>query len=282
MIRMHRILCSTGALLGRANGRDFTLLNQLDPRLDCDGYELMIYQDWYGKLPALLSFLEAAQLPIPSVHCEKDIGKNLGLGGEEATAEAFANFELNCRIAEAAGAEKLVLHLWSGQVSDRHIERNLGAYRQLETTAREHGLLLTVENVVCNRQDPMTHMRTLAQRYPEVRFTLDTKNAAFHGQMDALYAPENEWLRQRIAHWHVNDYRGGYMEWDKFLGAVSPVGKGRIDFEPFFAYLRSEGCTGDLTVEATAFDQTGVIDLEMLNGQFRLLREQLAQGGILE
>ncbi len=272
---MQRILCSTGALLGRPNGRDFTLLETLNPQLCCDGFELMVYQDWYNRLEELLTFLEKAKLNIPSVHCEKDIGKKLGLGGDELTAQAFSDFIVNCQIANAAGAEKLVLHLWSGLVSDQHIENNLSAYAALAEAARQHGLLLTIENVVCNQQDPMTHLRTLSERYPEVRFTFDTKNAAFHGQLDALYAPENQWLRQRIAHWHVNDYGGGCMEWDRFLGPVSPVGTGRIDFEPFFALLRQTDAAAHLTVEATAFDQSGVIDVNMLNGQFALLRERL-------
>jgi sugar phosphate isomerase/epimerase len=269
------ILCSTGALLGRANGRDFTLLETFAPQLNCDGYELMIYQDWYRRLSELLAFLHKAGLNIPSVHCEKDIGKNLGLGGKEETAEAFAHFDLNCRIARAAGAKKLVLHLWSGVISDQHIENNLNAYAALEKTARDNGLLLTIENVVCNQRDPMTHLHTLSQRYPEVRFTFDTKNAAFHSQLEALYAPENEWLRQRIAHWHVNDYAGGHMEWDRFLGPVKPIGKGSIDFAPFFRYLKENGSGCDLTVEATAFDQTGANDISMLNGQFALIRERL-------
>ena len=39
---MNRILCSTGALIGRPNGRDYTLLNECAKRLDCDGFEFMI------------------------------------------------------------------------------------------------------------------------------------------------------------------------------------------------------------------------------------------------
>ncbi len=272
---MPRILCSTGALLGRANGRDFTLLDSLTPQLCCDGYELMIYQDWYRRQEELLAYLAKAKLTIPAVHCEKDIGKKLGLGGDELLAEAMGDFETNCRIAEAAGAEKLVLHLWSGLVSDQHIENNLSAFPALTAMAKAHGLVLTVENVVCNRQDPMTHLKTLAERFPEVCFTFDTKNAAFHSQLDMLYAPQNDWLRPHIAHYHVNDYAGGYMEWDRFLGPVRPIGKGNIDFAPFFAFVRQSGYTGDCTVEATAFDQTGVNDTEMLNGQFAILRSHL-------
>ena len=62
------ILCSTGALLGRPNGRDFRLLETLTPKLRCDGYELMIYQDWYDQAEDLYAFLSKIQLTIPVVH----------------------------------------------------------------------------------------------------------------------------------------------------------------------------------------------------------------------
>jgi len=274
-IRMHQILCSTGALLGRANGRDFRLLETFAPRLRCDGFELMIYQDWYGRLDELLLFVEKAGLNIPVVHCQKDIGMELAYGEEERTAKAFGDFVLNCRIAAAAGAGKLVLHLWSGLISDQRIHNNLAAYEQLCRIAGEHGLVLTIENVVCNQQDPMTHMKALAQLHPDVRFTFDTKNAAFHSQLDELYQPENQWLRERIAHLHVNDYNGGHMEWDRLLGRVLPMGMGRIDFAPFFAFVKESGYRGDMTIEATAFDQTGVVDVDMLNGQFAAVADRL-------
>ena len=39
---MHQILCSTGALIGRPNGRDYRLLKQFCPQLECDGFEFML------------------------------------------------------------------------------------------------------------------------------------------------------------------------------------------------------------------------------------------------
>ncbi len=271
---MSRILCSTGALLGRANGRDFRLLEMLAPQLHCDGFELMIYRDWYSREAELLTFLDHAGLTIPVVHCQKDIGADLAHGEAELTARAFADFALNCRIARRAGAEKLVLHLWSGFISDQHIENNLAAYPELYRIATGHGLLLTIENVVCNQQDPMTHLHTLLSRHPDAQITFDTKNAAFHSQLDALYLPDNSWLQTAVAHYHLNDYDGGHMEWDRLLGRVKPIGTGRIDFGPLFAHIRQSGYTGDFTVEATAFDENGAVDVEMLEGQFRRLRER--------
>ena len=40
---MREILCSTGAIIGRPNGRNYRLLEDLAKQLQCDGFELMMY-----------------------------------------------------------------------------------------------------------------------------------------------------------------------------------------------------------------------------------------------
>ena len=40
---MSKILCSTGALIGRPNNRDYTLIKEFAPRLECDGFEFMMF-----------------------------------------------------------------------------------------------------------------------------------------------------------------------------------------------------------------------------------------------
>lgn len=47
---MNEILCSTGALLGRPNGRDYRQLDRMAERLTCDGFEFMIYGSWYPEI----------------------------------------------------------------------------------------------------------------------------------------------------------------------------------------------------------------------------------------
>ena len=59
---MHRILCSTGALIGIPNGRDFRLLSGCAENLRCDGYEFMMYASWYPEWEALVDFLRALPL----------------------------------------------------------------------------------------------------------------------------------------------------------------------------------------------------------------------------
>ena len=273
---MSRILCSTGAIITRKNNRDYTLLPAIVPRMHCDGVEFMMYESWYrspagdeGHIETLKKTL--ADFNVPVFHMIKHIGEYVSLGN---MAEAVALFRADCGLAAAIHAELLVLHLWSGQASDQHIERNIAAYPELRAIAEEYGLLLTVENVLCNTRDPMTHLRALAEAYPDIAFTWDTKMAAFHSQEEALYQPENAWLWPHIRHFHVNDYAGGHMDWPNL--SVKQLGQGRIDFDKFFAFVRGMGYTGDFTCEATAVNDDGSIRYAEMNHSLEHIAKEVA------
>ena len=272
---MPQILCSTGALIGRPNGRDYRLLKQFCPQLDCDGFEFILYTTWYDQLEALTAFLQSLRLNIPVMHCEKTLAEHITIGGEEELREALRLFEINCATANAVGAEKLVLHLWNGPISDSCFENNLKAYPVLRETAEKHGLMLLIENVVC-RRDPMSHWEELYRHYPDIQFVFDTKMADFHRQLDLLYAPEYAWLWQEnhIRHYHANDYAGGYMDWNNLK--VLTMGKGHIDFDRFFRFVRQTGYDGSFTFEGNGFDQTGHVDINSLNRQFERARDYLS------
>ncbi len=271
------ILCSTGALIGRPNNRDYTLLKDLAPKLSCDGFELMIYPDWYPNPDKLIDFTREIGLNIPVIHCEKKIGELLASGSSEDLKTAMNDFRLNCEIARGVGAKKLVLHLWNGLVSDSHIENNISGYKYLREISDEFGLELLVENVVCNVSDPMSRLHELHENYPDAGFVFDTKMAAFHCQEELLYDDSNSWLQDNIRHYHVNDYGGGYKDWTNLK--VLPVGKGRVDFGKFFSYIRRKNHQSfTFTVEATAFDKTGVVHTTILNSTFDRIRKYLSEG----
>lgn len=273
---MSQILCSTGALIGRPNNRDYTLLKGLAGKLECDGFEFMMYESWYDQVDRLVAVLKEFSLHIPVMHCEKHIGEAISSGGRENIEEAFRRYRINCDIAEKLGAGKLVIHLWDGITSDSHFENNLEAFGELRKIAESRGIDLLVENVVCNCENPMKHWCELAERYPEVHFIFDTKMAAFHEQLELLYREEYAWLWKNghIRHFHVNDYGGGYMEWSKLR--TLPIGAGHIDFAEFFDFIRRTGYDDTFTVEATAFSSDGIVDTEMLNRCFQGIRGYLA------
>ena len=160
---MHgKILCSTGAFIGRPNGRNHKLLREFAGRLACDGFEFMMYDSWYEKEEEILSELTELRLCIPVMHCEKHIGEALSKNGEGDWKTAFRLFEINCRMARQLGAEKLVIHLWDGEFSDRNFANNRKALGELMPIAAAYGLDILVENVVCNVENPMKHWTELA------------------------------------------------------------------------------------------------------------------------
>jgi len=271
---MNNILCSTGAIIGWSNRRDFTLLEQITPRLSCDGYEFMMYGTWYDQLDPLRRFMDGFSAPIPVFHCDKEVGDRISRNEPGDLDWAMEHYAVNCTLAREFGARKLVLHLWGGLASDRDADFNYAQYPPLRRMAEENDLLLTVENVVCNHSTPMDHLLALTRRYPDISFTFDTKMAHFHRQLERLYTNEALPLLPRIAHFHLNDYGGGYKEWAN-LRTLHP-GRGSADFPGFFAWLRKAGYTGDFTVEATSFGEDGRVDFAALNHSFSLIRSQLA------
>ncbi len=273
---MNRILCSVGAVVGRPNGRNIALLNECRERLTCDGFEFMMYSTWHEQLDQVRAFMQAFPAPVPVFHAEKGIGEMVSRNEPGDTEEALNKFRINCALAKDIGAETLVLHLWSGVHSDKDIEHNFAVYEMLRRISDEYGLVLTVENVVCSHQDPMTHMKRLMEICPDVSFTFDTKMAQFHGQMEQLYLTENEDIFRHVRHMHINDYAGGYMEW-KSLRTLH-MGEGKVEYDPLFRFIREKGYDGDFTIEATSFGIDGIIDFEALNRDFARLRGYLGRG----
>ncbi len=272
---MIKILCSTGALIGRPNGRNYKLLESLSKQLTCDGFEFMMYDSWYSEVNTLKKYLQELNLYIPVVHCEKSIGEIISKGGVENFQEAFSKFETNCNLAQDIGAEKIVIHLWNGITSDQYFRNNLNAYAHLKEISYAHHLDLLVENVVCNQEDPMKHWCELTQKYPDIHFVFDTKMAAFHQQLDLLYQKEYDWLwkENHICHYHTNDYSGGYKDWKNLR--TLPIGKGNVDWNKFFEFITTTGYDKTFTIESTAFNSEGIVDIQMLNEQVEYIRKKL-------
>ena len=270
---MAQILCSTGALIGRPNGRDYRLLKGILPKLHCDGIEFMMYSTWYDEVDKLVAFLKAMQLNIPVVHCQKSIGEMVSKGDDDNLSEAFRRFEIDCGIARSLGARKLVLHLWGGIASDSDFQNNIMAYPRFRTISENYGMNLLIENIVCNHQDPMSRWLELIKIYPDINLIFDTKMAAFHNQLDEIYKPENQFLNDRICHYHVNDYAGGYMDWANLR--ILSIGSGNVDFVRFFEHIKQIGYSDTFTVESTAFDSQGIVNIEMLNSQFEYIRNNI-------
>ena len=268
------VLCSTGALIGRPNGRNPRLLGDFVKQLTGDGLEMMMYSTWYDNVEEVTDYVRSLGLHIPVFHCQKTVGEEASKG-DFALAES--QVEINAKMAEALGATKMVFHLWNGQISDFFIDNNLKAYGTLRKISADHGVDLLVENVVCFNADPMLYWRKLADMYEEPHFIFDTKMAAFHGQLQEYYDGDASWAWKEglVKHYHVNDYAGGIKDWTALK--TLPIGAGHIDFEEFFRFVKGTGYDGTFTLESTAFGKDGVVDFDMLNRQVAYIREQMKQ-----
>ena len=266
---MHRILCSTGALIGRPNGRDYRLMKEADEKLDCDGFELMMYEDWHGKFDEIEDFVKTLTKPIPAFHAEKNIGEFISRD-DGHNEEAIRLFEANCELARRVNAEKVVLHLWNGEYSDRNFPHNLEFYPIVRDIAKKYDLVLAVENVVCNTGSPTDHLIELMNAYPDICFTYDTKMAEFHGEIPRLTEAGNTALMKHIVHMHMNDYKGNVMQWENLK--TLHIGDGQIDFTGLVEFLKASGYNGDYTIESTSFDKTGFIDFEKMQQSIDRLR----------
>lgn len=74
---MNRILCSSGAIIGKANNNDYTLLKEYAPKLNCDGFELMMSSSWYDILDDVITKVKSYGLSIPVIHSQKSLGESL-------------------------------------------------------------------------------------------------------------------------------------------------------------------------------------------------------------
>lgn len=257
---MYKVYCSTGCVLGRANDRDYRLLRDILPKIQCDGFELMFYSVWYDRVPEFVGFIRSLGVPFPTFHCDKFIGELLA---EENFAEAFRRFEINCQTAQDVGSKIMVMHLWNGIISDSNIQANFSAYPTLKSIAEKYGITLTVENVLSHNLSPLTLWHKLLETSPDAEFIYDTKMAEFDRENDVCFNEEHIGFWQKIRHMHINDRTGGYRDWSSIK--TLHIGEGTVDFDNIFTGLKKVGYAGDFTVEANSINPDGTIRFDDLN-----------------
>ncbi|MCX4328327.1 MAG: hypothetical protein OSJ45_13715 [Lachnospiraceae bacterium] len=65
------------------------------------------------------------------------------------------------------------------------------------------------------------------------------------------------------------------MEWEKLRSLL--IGGGNIGFGEFFSFIRKIKYDDTFTVEATAFNQQGEVDTDMLEQCFGYIRQKLQE-----
>ena len=263
------LLCSTGTLVGRANGFNHLLVAEHHKSIEADGFELMMLKAFYEKLPIVARDLTNAGVDIRTIHFEKDITALLGLHGADEKREGLRLFSQNAEMGKNVGAKKAVFHLWDGRFSPEQIENVVVLLETLYEICEKNGLELVVENVPARKPSPYENVSEIARRYPKARFTFDTRHCHFMGQIDTFF--ESALWQDRIGHIHVSDYNGTTVP--DMWGVTRPIlhpGEGIIDFDALFEKMPP--CVADtLTLESPVIGADGAVDIPKLNQTLRYL-----------
>ena len=103
--------------MGKANNRNYWLLEEYAQKIMCDGFEFMMYSYWYDSVDKLVAGLQQMPINIPVMHCEKRICEAISRNEDGDLAQALQLFTVNCEVAAAINASKIVMHLWNGIIS---------------------------------------------------------------------------------------------------------------------------------------------------------------------
>ncbi len=278
------IYVSTGALVGRVNGYDLRggldIIAGLYGEGLCRGLELMMLTAYYDRAGSVVEAVRDCGVPVPVIHCEKDVGTLLSDAGtlsaedktdeaERTRDEALRLFRLNCEFGEALSVPRMVIHLWGGYASDRHVDYNISLLPKLLSMAGEHGLRLLIENVPSSLADPLSNWRRLLPVLGDGGLIFDTRFGQLHGQIrETLTDPE---LSPRIEHVHVSDFGGGYRDFSALRPILHP-GEGTVDFPLTASLLDGMGYRGGVTLESPVMSPEGR-DTVKLASTLRYLRD---------
>ncbi len=182
-------------------------------------------------------------LEVRSIHPFSSANEGILLFSEytRRTEDAFAQYQRYFETGQRLGAKYFTFHGERRMGIDTDggiIDRKLKVYRRLVETAAVYGLTFTQENVAwCRSADP-GYLRELYENVPELRYTLDIKQAHRAGQ---------DWRRflnavgDRICNIHLNDF-------DEKQSCLLP-GEGSMDYDAFFAALAELGYDRQVLIE---------------------------------
>ena len=268
-MNIQSLLCSTGTIVGRANGFDIHLVTRiLPPFIEqglIDGAELMMLPVYYDRLAAVSGEWLAAGIALPVIHADKNIGTLLSdaavadaegdrTGADACRRQALENFRLNCEMGALASSGAMVLHLWGGMNSDRHVAYNVSVLPELCGIIRPYGIRLLIENVPSNTHDPLTNWRRLLPYLGECELIFDTRFGQLHRQIEETWADED--IAPHIRHIHVSDIRGAHRDFSTLRPILHP-GEGMIDFPALRRILDAHGYSGTLTLESPVIQDGG-------------------------
>jgi len=275
---------STGTLVGRGNGfnykRALREIRRLEEKELCGGLELMMLRFYYDKIDEVTDAVRESGCSPAVIHCEKDVGTLISDAGvlcsegkhdeaDEKYAEVLRLFRLNCTVAEKLGIERMVLHLWGGYSSDRHIEYNISKMDELNSAAAEYGVRILCENIPSNLTDPRCNWHLLLPHLGNAGLIFDTRFGKLHEQTGDILTDKA--LTGRIEHIHISDFAGTYRDFSALRPILHP-GEGTIDFSEVSALLDGFGYAGTITLESPVMVEDE-LDIPKLENTIEFLKK---------
>ncbi|HPE94723.1 MAG TPA: sugar phosphate isomerase/epimerase [Bacillota bacterium] len=268
---MANVYLSAGTFITKLNGRDITLLDKYAPCFDCDGFEFMMYPEYYGRTDEVVKY--TAKVLTPVFHADKTIGDLLSGGSEEEYAKALEMFDVNLCAAKNIGASKAVFHCWGIPDSDRRMTRIVEEIGALYERSKSSGIDMLVENCVCVNGSPLDHLETLAREISGIGLIVDVRCAQFHGELERTM---NSFIwKKNVRHVHISDFAGSYMDWTKLRPILRPT-YGTIDWDVVWNGLKNNGYDNTFTLESPTFLPGGRIVPSLANDSIRYIREHIA------
>ncbi|HLI08723.1 MAG TPA: sugar phosphate isomerase/epimerase family protein [Ktedonobacteraceae bacterium] len=266
------LLCSTGAFSRYPDYTDYRAVLTYGPQLAVDGLELMFYPAWVRQLDEVVATLGQSRLRFPALHVEKSVGTMLGSVQEEEREQGLRMLEANCRLGHALGTELLVLHLWGWPELDDRLEINLSHLAHCLDLAQRYGLELAVETIPARNADPLSNVLRAVEQDRRTKVALDTEFLARYGQVEE--ALETAWLWQEpiVRHIHIKDFEATLFSRENSRRYLHP-GEGEINFAHVFAALKAHNFHGNISLEASAINAEGVVNVEQLQKSLHLLRQ---------
>jgi len=268
----HPIYCSTGVFVGRINNRDHTLLTRFGEKLGADGFEFLVMSVWYDAFAQILQEVKATGFSFPVLHSDKGIGDQLSFADPSTLQTALDLMKKNCEAAAFLGAKKIVVHPWGIPRSDESFDYICTHIGDLLTIAKEYGLDLLLENCCCKFHSPYKNLKQICKMHPDVGVIIDTRPAQFHRELPEI-CRDFDLIQNHVRHVHINDYHGGYMQWDALQPILHP-GKGDVDFDAFFSSFKDAGYTGSFTLEAPSM-RADTVAVDEINRNLDFIRTRI-------
>lgn len=201
--------------------------------------------------------LDAMNLQVISVHPYTSAmeGHFLFSDYTRRTRDALDQYERYFEAAAYFGASFFTFHgetLRSRGLPPARIEsRRFETYHKLCERAASHGIIFTQENVSWCKSSDLQFLQSLYDNVPELRYTLDIKQAYRAGLCWQNYV---DTVGDRIVNLHISDYT---EESDCLL-----PGQGSVDFPALFQSLKQNHYRGCAMVEVYSNDYASLDELQ--------------------